>query len=306
MSRGFAKPVPCLLAIGVLLWAFVPGAPQPSEPKNPQAGMEVAAVHAPTVETDHALLVANDLATDGPSESPAEAVGASGDVDPGRAIWDCVEYDVVQRVVEGVGRIDGSRVVHSLQLNPACRPVDASFALEVLAKLEAYAVRDRQIQARLQAALCEELADLARHGLIPVMGRDFHPEIHDRVESRCRKAWKSMHRVDDRHDWESDTGYRTFRDNELYNELARNTKHLIRVDVGETGKTHIATYADCKDHVDMMMRGHRENLAAEAMQFLVGRFAAQGHLEEVQCEALWTRFEHLQGLAVQARLSAFR
>jgi hypothetical protein len=166
----------------------------------------------------------------------------------------------VWRIVDGVGQLDCDRCVRSLQLNPECRLVGSGFAHAVMTRLQSYVTQDKEILARIQAALSKELATLARQGRIPVLQRDLYPEIYDVIETRCRSAWMSRDGVGAGHDWGGDREYQVFLKNRLCNELRRNTKHRVRIDIGATGQTHVATYSDCTIYVEMMMRGHREIL----------------------------------------------
>lgn len=217
-----------------------------------------------------------------------------------------VDYDVVWQVVDNVGALDAERCVRSLQLNPAGRPLATSFVERVRTRVEAFAARHREMVARIQAALSAELHRLAQQGRIPVLGRELHPEIHDRIEAQCRQHWVASRGVGAAHDWSGDAEYVAHFKNQLSNELFRETAHRLRIDIGATRQTHVATYRDCAEHARTMLAGDREALATEVMQFLVVEFGGQGVLSESEGAELLARFHRLQDAAMQARLAAFR
>jgi len=216
------------------------------------------------------------------------------------------DYDVVQQIVDSLGRLDPDRSLASLQLNPDGRALSAEFRDTTRRQLVAFAQQDRQLMAETQKVLSEELHELAASGRIPELRRERFPGLFERVESRARAVWLRRHEGVAEDELDGDRAFQMFLKNKLCDELRRDTPHQIRIDVGRTGATHVAGYADCPAYVAAMLRGDRERLEAEAMRYVISGFGLEGALSGEQGEALWQRFRRLQERAMKRKLAAIK
>lgn len=296
-----------IVLLAVLSWRVGRGAAQvTSEGAEPgvravstdAAALPALAPSTPPVTPDDDEPLTSPTSSPTPSSSPTRDAAHS---------WDCVDYDVVDQVVVSVGQLDVDRTMHSLQLNPDCLPVAEDFDQRVRGQLLAFVERDRHTHLQLQVDLHQELATAAAEGRIPTLQqRDLYPETFERVEERCHRIWMSRTDAGNDHAWSADADYQTFWKNTICNELQRNTPHRLRIDIGRTGRTHVATYADCPKYIAAMMRGDREKLEMEVMLFLTLEFTSQGLLDDARTQALLARFERVQDRAMQAKVAFLR
>jgi hypothetical protein len=286
-----------------LAWLFLRGAGTAVPPATLEESVLQPAGHLEELASKEL----DDMLSDLPDQAVVDAAvePSKNGVDPGAedvAVGDCVTYDVVRRIIDGVKKLDIDKTMQSLQLNPRCIPLSAEKVRKIRDQLEAYKQKDNQMQAVVYAAHAKEMVQLVRSAAIPELTRDLYPEIYDRVLRADKRRWlfgRADMKTD--HNWESDKEFQRYFMNSYANELRRSTPYKMYHESGEAGNRYVARYSDCGAITSMLTRGHREILASEVMTFLISSFVAYDALTPSELAPLWARFSKFQDEAMTAK-----
>ena len=216
-------------------------------------------------------------------------------------------YNVIQQIVESVGRLDIEKTIASTQLNPRATPIPATTTIDLRVRLKDFIERDRMLTHEMHAESSHQLARAAADGIIPELNRDLAPALFDRVMTSCRRKWDMPIAVVE-HDtaWRDDRPFRMFFLNSYLNALKRTTDYRVRIDLGATDRSYVASYKQCTALAARKLSGQREALEREVCTLLLTVFFTNAALATEELLDLWLLFDKLQGEAGAKTLAAFK